>query len=305
MARDTVVQRTRTDMCPGALRPWAADDGLLVRLRLVGGRVPVAALLGLAQLSEQYADGDIHLTNRANLQVRGLSDDGGHLPPPVLTAIEATGLLPTRTHELVRNILVSPQTGIAGGRADLRPVASCLDAALRADSQMAGLPGRFLFTLDDGRGDLLDRLTGQGRRGTDLGLVVLTDDTDDADPVVQLRIGDRWGEVVRLEEAALHLVGLAAAFLSARGTGATAPWHLRELPTPLQAPRAPDPRIPSVAPPPPYGAVPGGAHIEVPGGVLSAQRARRLLEPISSPDAEVVVTPWHGIFIPRILEATP
>ena len=33
------ASRTRGDLCPGALRPWPADDGLLIRLRLIGGAV--------------------------------------------------------------------------------------------------------------------------------------------------------------------------------------------------------------------------------------------------------------------------
>jgi precorrin-3B synthase len=281
------------------LRPWVADDGLLVRLRLVGGRVPLSALLRLAEVSERFTDGRIHLTSRANLQVRGLPGDDGHLPSTVLAAIESTGLLPTRSHETVRNILVSPQTGIAGGRADLRPVARCLDAALCADPDLAGLPGRFLFTLDDGRGDLLDRLTGRGRRGTDLGLAVLTNDD------VQLRIGDHWGEVVRLDEAALHMVGLAAEFLHERGNGSAAPWHLRELSTPLRTALPPDPRIPTPTHPLDYGAIPGGTHVRVPDGVLTSHQVHSLVEHVQSPDADVVVTPWHGIFIPTRWEATP
>jgi precorrin-3B synthase len=231
--------------------------------------------------------------------VRGLPGSDGQLIPAVLTAIGSTGLLPTKTHELVRNILVSPQTGFAGGRANLHPVALSLDAALRADPALGRLPGRFLFTLDDGRGDLLDRLTGTGRRGTDLGLVVLTDTE------VQLRVGDHWGEVVRLDEAALHLAGLAAAFLNARGSGATAPWHLHELIAPLRKPIAPDPRVPAPAEPLPYGVVPGGKHIHVPDGVLTPEQARSLLVGhVTGNDAEVVVTPWHGVLIPQAPEGT-
>jgi precorrin-3B synthase len=290
--------RTRTDQCPGAFRPWRADDGLLVRLRLVGGRLPVEALRRLLAVSTQFADGDVHLTSRANLQVRGLPGDDGQLSGKALTALESTGLLPSVTHELVRNILVSPQSGIAGGRADLRPVAASLDAALLADLHLGRLPGRFLFTLDDGRGDLLDRLHGSGRRGTDLGLVALDDST------VQLRIGDHWGEVVALDEAALHLAGLATAFLRARGPGTDAPWHLRELPTPLRTPVRPDPRIPAPAPALAHGAVPGGIHVHVPDGLLTPQRARALLAQSPCGTPEVVVTPWHGILVPDSLEET-
>lgn len=305
MASDTAASaratghRTRPDLCPGAFRPWQAEDGLLVRLRLVGGRLPVPVLERLLDVSTEFGDGDIHLTSRANVQLRGFAAIGspgaGQLTPAALAALDTTGLLPSRTHELVRNILVSPQTGLAGGRADLRPVARSLDAALRADALLGQLPGRFLFTLDDGRGDLLGRLTGVGRRGTDLGLVAL----DNAE--VQLRVGDHWGEVVRLDEAALHVVGLATAFLRARGFGTEAPWHLRELPAPLRTPVAPDSRVPEPAPALAYGVVPGGTHEHIPAGVLTAARGRALLQHAGGVP-EVVVTPWHGILVPHALE---
>lgn len=283
--------RTRADMCPGACRPWQADDGLLVRLRLIGGHLPVDALRRLLQVSQDHADGNIHLTTRANLQIRGLPGDT-RLTPAALSALQSTGLLPSASHELVRNILASPQTGYAGGRADLRPVAQRLDAALRADPALARLPGRFLFTLDDGRGDLLTRLTGTGRRGTDLGLVALDH------RVGQLRIGDHWGEVVPLDEAALHLAGLATAFLHARGHGAEAPWHLRELTGPLRTPVIPDLRVPPPAAPLRHGNVGGGIHVHVPDGILHPVQTEALLERIGSHATTVVVTPWHGIFVP-------
>ncbi|MBS9533904.1 nitrite reductase [Mycobacterium sp. M1] len=272
--------RTRQDLCPGALRPWPADDGLLVRLRLIGGALPGAALARLLAVSAEFGDGDVHLTTRANLQLRGLPGCDGQLTPAALAALESTGLLPSRSHELVRNILVSPQTGYAGGRADLRGVAADLDTLLCATPRLAGLPGRFLFVLDDGRGDLLDRRA-------DAGLVALSD----AD--AQLRIGEAWGPVLGLAEAAAALAGLATAFQAARGDGPDAPWHIRELPTPL-APAAPaDRRVPTPAGPLPYGPVPGGTHRHVPDGLITPQVGRSLLGA-----AELVVTPWHGIFVP-------
>jgi precorrin-3B synthase len=81
------------------------------------------------------------------------------LPADVVAAIEATGLLPSRTHELVRNVMVSSLTGLDGGFVDRRPVATELDERLRADRILARLPGRFLFVLDDGRGDRVGRST--------------------------------------------------------------------------------------------------------------------------------------------------
>lgn len=279
--------RARADRCPGVLRPWAADDGLLVRLRLIGGRLPAASLARLLQVSAEFADGSVYLTKRANLQLRGLADNAGALAPDAVAALESTGLLPSRSHELVRNILVSPQTGYAGGRADLRPVATGLDALLCADPRLARLSGRFLFVLDDGRGDLIDRQS-------DAGLVALSD------AEAQLRIGDDWGAVIGLDGAAARLAELAAAFQEARGEQPDAPWHVRELGRPLQRALAADPRVPAPSGPLPFGSVPGGTHVHVPDGVLTPDHGRSLME-----HTELVVTPWQGVFIPQAQEANP
>jgi precorrin-3B synthase len=284
--------RTRADMCPGVWRPWQADDGLLVRIRLVGGRLSTETLQRLSEVSQQHADGHICLTGRANLQLRGLDGDGRQLTTAALAAIESTGLLPSRTHELVRNVLVSPQTGLAGGRADLRCVATQLDELLCADAKLGLLPGRFLFTLDDGRGDLLDRLTGAGKRGTDLGCVVLGDDA------AQLRVGDHWGAVVPEGDIADRLVDLAVQFLDARGTGADAPWHIRELARPFQPPNAADSRIPAPSPALAYGKVPGGTHVPAGDGGLTPDLVASLVDDAGDTQ-HVVVTPWRGVLVPN------
>ncbi|WP_030484163.1 hypothetical protein [Nocardioides aequoreus] len=283
--------RDRRDLCPGVLRPWPADDGGLVRIRLVGGRVRPAALVALGEVAAEHGDGELHLTTRANLQLRGLPLHDGRLPAQVLAAVEATGLLPSRTHELARNVLVSPLTGVAGGRADLRPVAAELDARLCASPALASLPGRFLFVLDDGRGDLVD-LQGLVRRGPDLGLVALDATT------AQLRHGrEGWGDVVPLTDAAAALVHLAERFTRLRGTEASAPWHVDELAAPLAARRPRDPRTRVREEPIDRGTAsgPGWTHLAVPDGTLSP----RLLAELDPSGPDLVVTPWHGIVIPR------
>ena len=273
-------QRSRRDRCPGVFRPWPADDGGLVRLRLIGGRLPGESLGALGEVARTYGDGDLHLTKRANLQLRAMPVTDGRLPDDVVEAIAATGLLPSRTHELVRNVLVSPATGLAGGRTDLRPLAAELDRLLCDDPGLAGLPGRFLFVLDDGRGDL-------AARGCDLGLVAL-DDTH-----AQLRVGADLGPVLALDIAASALVDLARRFLGVRGDGADAPWHVDELPEPLVPAVPPAPRSRVTSEPLPYGEVQGGTHVAAPDGVLDAAAVHRL-----APHAELVVTPWHGVLVP-------
>lgn len=265
--------RTRGDLCPGVLRPWSAADGMLVRLRLIGGLVSSASLRALADVAVGYGDGRIHLTSRANLQLRALPGSSGTLEPAALSAIEATGLLPTRSHELIRNVMVSP--GPDRGLVDLRPVADRLDALLCADPLLAALPGRFLFVLDDGRGDLVDR-------ACDLGLVAVSSST------VQLRVGSFFGPIVPVPAAAARLAELAHAFAVRRGTGAAAPWHVSELPEPLVPAVAPDPRLPDPTPPLPFGR----RHLAFPDG-LDGDAVRSL------PATDLVVTPWRGILIPE------
>ena len=292
--------RTRRDRCPGVLRPWPAEDGLLVRLRLIGGRLPARSLCALAAVADAHGTGRIHLTGRANLQLRSLPGCEGLLDPEVLDALERTGLVPWPTHELVRNVMVSPRTGPtrgrtatpdaparAVGRADLRPVAAALDELLCAGPRLAALPGRFLFVLDDGRGDLL-------RRSCDLGLVALDEH------VAQLRVGEGWGPLTSLDRSPAALVGLAEKFLAKRGDGPVAPWHVAELPSPLTEPVPPDPRLPAPAPPLPYGPLPeGGRHVPVPEEGLDRPSAEALAEEaLSAGTDELVVTPWRGVLVP-------
>ncbi|WP_283137631.1 precorrin-3B synthase [Rhizohabitans arisaemae] len=138
--------RVRRDACPGALQVHPAADGGLARIRVPGG------LLTPSQLGElaTAATGAIELTSRANVQIRGLRPgaerDFAH-------RMAEAGLLPSATHERVRNILASPLNGLAG-TADLRPLVAELDRELCARPRLADLPGRFLFALDDGTGDV-------------------------------------------------------------------------------------------------------------------------------------------------------
>lgn len=272
--------RSRRDRCPGILRPWPADDGALVRVRLVGGQVSSAALLALGDVAGRYGDGRIHLTGRANLQLRALPWDGDQLPEEVIGAVERTGLLPSRSHELARNLMCSPHSGLCGGRADLRPVVRELDARLCARAELADLPGRFLFVLDDGRGDLVDR-------ETDLGAVAL-----DAE-VAQLRLGPDWGAVVPLTAAAEALTDLAADFQRERGDGPTAAWHVRELETRLMDAQPGDGRLPEHTAPPPYGKIGCGEHVRVPNGILTAD----LCSELAGSGRKLVVTPWHSVLV--------
>ncbi|WP_327670908.1 MULTISPECIES: precorrin-3B synthase [unclassified Streptomyces] len=140
------------DACPGALRLHMADDGFLARVRIPGGVLSVDQARALAGVAGRLGDGMLHLTSRGNVQLRGLRDGCG---AELAGVLGAAGLLPSAAHERVRNVVASPMSGLDGcGFVDVREWLTGLDAGLCASSVTPELSGRFLFGLDDGRGDV-------------------------------------------------------------------------------------------------------------------------------------------------------
>ena len=287
------MSRTYVDRCPGVLRPWIADDGALVRMRLIGGALPSSSLHALVKITSEWGDGFIYLTSRANLQLRAVPHADGCVPAALVDAISKAGLLPVPSHERVRNISVSPMTGRTGGHADLRPLADVIDMLLCADPLFTSLSGKFLFALDDGRGD-------SARSTLDLGMFALDAQT------AQLRIGSElWGPTVDLNDAALALLDLARAFLGLRGQGGTAWWHVDELPGKgaelLDRSYVRDERTLTTSEPPPFGKIVQddgrqALHVEVPDGTLTPQ----LAEQVAGLGRDLLVTPWRSVIVPDL-----
>ncbi|MFD8377956.1 nitrite reductase [Streptomyces sp. NPDC059679] len=156
---DETPARGRDDACPGALRLHSADDGALARVRLPAGLLTARQALVLALAAEELGDGRLDLTSRGNLQLRGLDAGCG---AGLAARLRTAGLLPSDRHDRVRNIVASPLSGLDGaGYADVSAWARELDALLCGNApagsglaELAGLSGRFLFALDDGRGDV-------------------------------------------------------------------------------------------------------------------------------------------------------
>ena len=81
--------------CPGAHRPMRSGDGLVVRVRPPLGEITPRQCTGLADLAERYGQGALELTNRANLQLRGVADADHPALLDGLAALELICLLYT------------------------------------------------------------------------------------------------------------------------------------------------------------------------------------------------------------------
>lgn len=92
--------------CPGAHRPMMSGDGLVVRVRPRLARLDCGQALGLCRLARRFGSGFIDLTNRANLQIRGVQP-ADH--DALLRGLAGLNLLdPDPALESRRNILVTP-----------------------------------------------------------------------------------------------------------------------------------------------------------------------------------------------------
>src|ERR1700754_78497 len=135
-----MVRAREDDACPGALQVHQAADGALARIRLPGGMISAGQLTALADAATRFGSPAMELTSRGNIQIRGITDPGA-----LADAVAAAGLLPSPSHERVRNIVASPLTGRSGGNADVRALVRNLDAAIQANPALSRLPGRFWF----------------------------------------------------------------------------------------------------------------------------------------------------------------
>ncbi|WP_246373881.1 precorrin-3B synthase [Tunturiibacter gelidiferens] len=140
--------RVGESFCPGILHAVQAKDGLLTRIRVPGGMITPSQLTAVAELSASFADGNVDITSRSNIQLRGIQTKD---LSSLVHGLELAGFIPSPLHDRVRNIVASPFAGLGFGEIlDTQAFVRELDRRLVADQVMAGLPPKFSFAIDGG-----------------------------------------------------------------------------------------------------------------------------------------------------------
>ncbi|WP_433271886.1 hypothetical protein ACQPZF_14290 [Actinosynnema sp. CS-041913] len=250
--------RERPDACPGAVDVHQAADGGLARIRVPGGTLSAARTDVLRTAALELGDGWIELTSRANVQIRGLAPGAEH---ELAARLRDAGLLPSRTHERMRNIIAAPLE-------DNQDLVDAIDGALCGLPELADLPGRFLVTVGAAVSGL----------GGDIGLV--GDALFLAGRDSGLRVTDPVAAVVRA----------ARLFQELRGTA----WRLSEVDSGVRKITAalggPGSEVLAATVIP---VAPGPVGDRVVAGVPLGRLDARLLA-----GAPVRITPWRSVVVP-------
>ena len=274
-----------------------AADGSLARVRLPGGVVTPAQMLVLSGAATELGNGSMELTSRGNVQFRAVSD-GDELARRLSDA----GLLPSPTHERVRNILASPLTGRVGGIADVRDSIGRLDAALCARPALAELPGRTLFALDDGRGDVLTARPDFAATAVSPEHHLSGDPADERTRYALVLAGRDTGVRIAESDVVDVLLASAQAFVDLR----TSEWRLSELydgPERVLGALGSTPTTESrlevgTSSTPPVGWLPQNDGRVALGGVLALGLLDgRLAEFLAAIDRPLVLTPWRSVVV--------
>ncbi|WP_035580013.1 MULTISPECIES: cobalamin biosynthesis protein CobG [unclassified Halomonas] len=265
--------------CPGAWRPMATGDGLLVRVRPPLGQLSREQVLALCEAAETYGSGLIELTSRANLQLRGVTDESWS--PLMGFLVEHQLVSDDPEAERQPQLMLAPawQKGD-----DTHTIARLLQAR---GSELAAMPGKVGIAIDAGKAPVLGDSAADFRieRSTEGGLMVRPD-------------GYAQGTEVNNTEAAVEqLIRLTHWFVD---TGGWESGRMRRHTAPL-----PDWAPADTAPAPPGEKLALGEHSEgivigLPFGRVAADTLREAVFPASGSQASisaVQVTPWRRLLL--------
>jgi ferredoxin-nitrite reductase len=136
-------------ICPDIYHPAVARDGLLTRLRIPGGVLNGSQCVAIAELLETIGIEYIQVTNRANLQLRALSQD---LDEGLLVKLADCGLAASNIAiDGIRNIMLSPTAGIDESELiDVYPLAAAWHQYLTEHPELGVLSNKFSVGFDGG-----------------------------------------------------------------------------------------------------------------------------------------------------------
>ncbi len=128
--------------CPTLDRPMLSGDGLLVRVQPRRARLTPHQAHALADAADAYGNGAIELTQRGNLQLRGLREES---VTPFAAAMQMVSL--PSPGPLLAPPLLGDDPAI-----DCRTeaIVLALEQAFARDPRLAGLPAKFAVAVDGG-----------------------------------------------------------------------------------------------------------------------------------------------------------
>jgi precorrin-3B synthase len=151
----------RRSACPGLVRVVAALDGGLCRIRLPGGLLHAAQAHAIAEAALAHAQGTLELTNRANLQVRGIRAGSetaltavlveAGLGPTVSASQNASQHADLCAADELRNLMLSPLAGLdPAALIDTTTLTAPIVAMLQGEPRFAALSPKFALLIDGG-----------------------------------------------------------------------------------------------------------------------------------------------------------
>lgn len=145
----SVLPTLKRGWCPHLFAPMESADGFLVRIKPFPEGVSAQQLSYIGQAALKYGNGLLDITQRGNLQIRGLTQESAHV-----FAQEIVEHRLASTHPLTekrRNIMVSPFAGIDPRcHPQTLAVAMDLNAKLQKAHELSPLSGKFSFIVDGG-----------------------------------------------------------------------------------------------------------------------------------------------------------
>ena len=236
------LRPTAKGWCPGAHRAMPSGDGLLVRVRPRLARLTVVQAMGLCEAAQRLGSGLIDLTNRANLQLRGVMPRHHHA---VIEALCGLGLLDTDAAREAWPAILAAPCWQAGD--DTESIASELAARL---GKLPALPPKFGFAVDAGPSLELTQASADVRieRARSGGLIVRADGAAAGYPVTRAGAVDAALALATWFAATAGSVEPASRRMSRHLVIHTLPYDLKPLEPPAPTVALPRPGMSALGP---------------------------------------------------------